>query len=112
MCDVTYWENTYLDHMLLRDVDLQLVTEYARKLATAFFKGCTSWNKGTSGDTSMTDCLCILAGIYGVLVRNESKMEHGKVWTDALAKLFTGLQPVSMLPFGILGVYGVRNGET
>jgi len=52
----------------------------------------------------MTGCFCISAGIYVILVRNESKMADGKIWTDALANLFTGLKPVSVLPFGILEV--------
>jgi hypothetical protein len=51
MCDVKCWENTYLDRKLLKDVDLNFVTEYARKLATAFFKGCAPWNKRTGGYT-------------------------------------------------------------
>jgi len=31
-------------------------------------------------------------------------MADGKIWTGALANLFTGLQPVSVLPFGMLEV--------
>jgi len=52
----------------------------------------------------MKNCLYILTGIYGTLVRNESKMADGKIWTGALANLFTRLQPLSVLPFGILEV--------
>jgi hypothetical protein len=52
----------------------------------------------------MKNCFYILAGIYGILVRNESKMADGKIWIGALANLFTKLQHVTALPFGILEV--------
>jgi len=50
MCNMKCWENTYLDRKLLSDVDLWFATECGTKLATAFFKGCTPWNKRTGGD--------------------------------------------------------------
>ena len=46
MCDVKCWESTYLSHKLLRDVDLQFVTEYVRKLATVFLKDLPLGLKG------------------------------------------------------------------
>jgi hypothetical protein len=85
------------------------VTEYATKLTAAFFKGYATGYKRAG--YIMTNFLCTLAGICGVLVRNISNKADGKIWTGALANLSTGIQHVSVLPFGILGLMVYHNDQ-
>ena len=100
-----------MDHILLKNVELLLKTEYSRKPSNAFLEEVplvikeqlVIYHKGAplhfGGHLRSTCTKCI-------------KKADRNIWTGVMASFFTGIKPVRLLPFGIFEVYAVPQGPS